>query len=251
MDPQTGPSSARLWRLARAQHGVVTRYQLLALGYRPRSAAAAWGICAQDDKLIEVSVQRPSNPRPEGIAVYRRVRLTHHDVTRRHGIPVTNPICTLVDLAVRLPLDGLEAAVNEADKRDLMDPEALRASLQHVGRRPGDAVLRKLLDRRTFTLTDSQLERRFLPLARAAALPSPQTGKRVSGFRVDFYWPNLRLVVETDGLRYPRTAAQQARGRLRDQAHIAAGLTPLRFTHAQVAFDPDHVKTILRVVARQ
>ena len=28
--------------------------------------------------------------------------------------------------------------------------------------------------------------------------------------------------------------AQQARDRLRDQAHIAAGLTPLRFTHAQV-----------------
>ena len=37
-----------------------------------------------------------------------------------------------------------------------------------------------------------------------------------------------RLVVETDGLRYHRTPAQQSRDRRRDQAHTAAGLTPLR-----------------------
>ncbi len=34
-----------------------------------------------------------------------------------------------------------------------------------------------------------------------------------------------------DGLRYHRTPAQQAADRRRDQAHAAAGLTPLRFTH--------------------
>ncbi len=47
----------------------------------------------------------------------------------------------------------------------------------------------------------------------------PLTGRRVNGFKVDFWWPELRLVVETDGLRYHRTAAQQTRDRLRDQAH--------------------------------
>jgi len=46
--------------------------------------------------------------------------------------------------------------------------------------------------------------------------------------------PELGLVVETDGLRYHRTPAQQARDRRRDQLHTAAGLTTLRFTHAQV-----------------
>jgi very-short-patch-repair endonuclease len=73
----------------------------------------------------------------------------------------------------------------------------------------------------------------------------------VNGFDVDFYWPDLDLVVETDGLRYHRTPAQQTRDRLRDQTHLAAGTTPLRFTHAQVRFEPTHVQTILASVARR
>jgi very-short-patch-repair endonuclease len=68
---------------------------------------------------------------------------------------------------------------------------------------------------------------------------------------VDFHWPDLGLVVETDGLRYHRTAAQQTRDRLRDQAHAAAGLTTLRFTHAQVRYEPEHVRATLAKVARR
>jgi very-short-patch-repair endonuclease len=58
------------------------------------------------------------------------------------------------------------------------------------------------------------------------------------------------LVVETDGLRYHRTPAQQARDRLRDQTHLAAGLKPLRFTHAQMKFEPAYVEATLAAVAR-
>jgi very-short-patch-repair endonuclease len=73
----------------------------------------------------------------------------------------------------------------------------------------------------------------------------------VSGFRVDFYWPELGLVVETDGLRYHRTPAQQQRDQNRDQAHLASGLTPLRFSHHQIAYRPGHVvETLTRVVGR-
>ncbi len=162
---------------------------------------------------------------------------------------MTTPICTLIDIATCLSRDQLEGAVNEADKRDLTDPEGLRVALDEVVRRPGVRPLRQLLDRRTFTLTDSELERRFLPLVREVGLPAPQTRCRVNGFRVDFYWADLGLVVETDGLRYHRTAAQQARDRIRDQTHAAAGLTPLRFTHAQVAFESRYVKAMLSAVA--
>jgi very-short-patch-repair endonuclease len=73
----------------------------------------------------------------------------------------------------------------------------------------------------------------------------------VNGFKVDFYWPTLGLVVETDGLRYHRTAAQQTRDRVRDQVHTAAGLTPLRFTRAQIRFDAVGVEATLRAVARR
>jgi very-short-patch-repair endonuclease len=56
-------------------------------------------------------------------------------------------------------------------------------------------------------------------------------------------------VVETDGLRYHRTPAEQARDHLRDQTHTAAGLTPLRFTHEQVRYEPEHVLAVLRATA--
>jgi very-short-patch-repair endonuclease len=86
---------------------------------------------------------------------------------------------------------------------------------------------------------------------RRVGLPLPETGLMLNGFEVDFFWPDLGLVIETDGLRYHRTPAQQARDRLRDQAHTAAGLTPLRFTHAQIRFEREYViETVELVVER-
>ena len=143
------------------------------------------------------------------------------------------------------PDDG-RIEVNAADKQRVIDPEALRRALVPLAGLHGAAKLRRLLDRRTFTLTDSHFERRFLPLARRAGLSKPLTGVRLNGFKVDFYWPELGLVVETDGLRYHRTPAEQARDRVRDQAHAVVGLTPLRFTRAQVAFEPAYVHATWR-----
>jgi very-short-patch-repair endonuclease len=108
--------------------------------------------------------------------------------------------------------------------------------------------LRALLDRRTFRLTDSELESRFLRIVDSAGFPRPLTRQRLNGFRVDFFWPDLALVVETDGLRYHRTPAQQGRDKVRDQAHAAAGLFPLRFTHEQVRYEPDYVRRTLEGV---
>jgi very-short-patch-repair endonuclease len=145
----------------------------------------------------------------------------------------------------------LEAAINECDKADLIDPESLRTELAGRPGVHGVARLRSILDRRSFVLTDSDLERRFLPLARRAGLSRPLTGVMVNGFKVDFYWPELGLIVETDGLRYHRTAAQQARDRRRDQVHTAAGLAPLRFTHADVSREPDQVVETLEAVSER
>lgn len=192
---------------------------------------------------------RAKRTRP-GIVVHRR-DLREADVTTYRGIPVMAVVPTLVDLATELSRDALEAAISEADKRDLIDPESLRGALDGFPPRPGVAILRETLDRRTFRVTDSKLERLFLPIARRAGLRSPQTRKYANGFRVDFFWPELGLIVETDGLRYHRTPAQQANDRLRDQRHMAEGLIPLRFTHEQIRYDPGHVEATLRaVVAR-
>ncbi len=163
---------------------------------------------------------------------------------------MTSPVQTLIDQATRLSAKALERAVNEADKYDLVNPVELRKALNsHCGER-GVKRLRTLLDRRTFRLTRSELERLFLPLAADAGLPIPLTRQWVNGFEVDFHWPDLSFLVETDGLRYHRTPAEQARDRLRDQAHTASGIRHLRFTHEQVKYDPHHVLSTLRATAR-
>jgi len=211
------------------------------------SAGALWGIVMPRGP-IHVSFPPNEVHVRLGIAGHRR-RLAEADVTRHMGIPVIAVVPTLIDLATTLSRDALEAAISEADKRDLVDPESLRVRLEDYAGRRGVAILRRTLDRHTFRPTDSWLERRFLPIARRAGLPVPETRRRSVGGRVDFYWPALGLVVETDGLRYHRTPAQQAKDRLRDQRHAAAGLFPLRFTYEQIRSEALHVEATLRAVA--
>ncbi len=213
------------------------------------SAGALWGVVEEDSRFVHVSVPVRVRRRHPGVVLHRRTAIDGSEVEQRRGIPVTSVTATMIDLAATVPRDRLERAINEADKLDLTDPERLRTALEDRPPRPGLGVLRTTLDRRTFSLTDSELERRFLPLAHRAGLPPPAPrGNKVNGYHVDFFWPQLGLVVETDGLRYHRTPAQQARDRVRDQAHAAAGLTPLRFTRAQVRFEPAYVEATLKAV---
>ncbi len=213
------------------------------------SAAALWGIEDHHGGPIHVSGPPSLAARPNGIVVHRRTGLRDHDIVHHKGIPVTSPALTLVDFAAVASSARLEAAINAADKLDRINPDSLRRAVDVMPRRPGRAAVRRLLDRRTFLLTDSELERRFARIIRRAGLPPPLTQQRINGFRVDFYWADFGLVVETDGLRYHRTPSEQGRDRLRDQAHAAAGLVPLRFTHAQIRYEPEAVEATLRAVA--
>jgi very-short-patch-repair endonuclease len=214
-----------------------------------RSAAALWSFLAGDPDQVEVSVPVQVHRTRPGLVVHRRSNLAPRHLTEREGIPVTSPARTLVDIASQLPSGKLEAAVNEADRLDLIGPDELKRVLAGERGAAGAPQLRELLDSRAFALTDSELERRFLRLVRSANLAKPLTGALIGEHRADFYWPGLGLVVETDGLRYHRTPTQQARDRRRDQAYVLAGLTPLRFTHAQIVREPDRVVSTLRAVA--
>jgi very-short-patch-repair endonuclease len=290
--------SRRAWALAKRQHAVITRKQLLELGFSRQaiehrlrsgrlhsvragvyavgradlsdygrwmaallacgdgavlshsSAAALWRIGFEQRNVIELSLPSPFQRRRSGLRIHRRPSLQSRDITREFGIPCTTPIQTLIDMSLRLDRSGVEPMINEADKYNLVHPPQLREALDGRSGEPGVAKLRFILDRRTFRLTKEELERRFLPLVREAALPTPLTGQFVNDFEVDFFWPDLGLVVETDGLRYHRTPAEQARDRLRDQTHTAAGLTSLRFTHEQVRYEPEHVLVVLTATAR-
>lgn len=213
------------------------------------SAAALLGI---EDREIRVVISIPAGTRSR----FRDARLhcrkfVSGDRGAADGIPVTSPARTLLDLATVADERRLEAAVNAADKLGLIDPESLRRQVADRAGQPGAPALRGLLDSSTFRLTDSELERRFLRLVRSANLPLPRTGVRLGSHTVDFFWSELGLVVETDGLTYHRTAIQQAHDRRRDQALVAGGLTVLRFTHDQIAHRPDEVLTALVQVGRR
>ena len=210
------------------------------------SAAALFKIGNEDKRAIEVTRLSPSSLRIPGVRVHRCPSLTAGWYGLYEGIPITTPVRTLIDLATRYEQGPMERAINEADKLGLVRTDDLRRALDDHGGEPGVGRLRAILDRRTFAYTRSELERAFLPLARRAGLPKPRTSVYLNGHEVDFYFPDLHLVVETDGLTYHRTPAQQAKDLVRDQDHTAAGTTPLRFTHAQIKYEPERVLRVLR-----
>jgi very-short-patch-repair endonuclease len=215
-----------------------------------RSAAALWEIGTGEEGRIDVTVRRRCELRRPGIIFRGRPSLSPKDIVRRDDIPVTSPVQTLIDLATELEPVPLERAVNDADKRDLIDPKALREELVRFGDEPGIRPLRHLLDKLFFRLSDSELEIYFRRIVRGANLPMPLSKQRVNDFEVDFFWPELGLVVETDGLRYHRTPSAQTRDARRDRAHVMAGMTPLRFTHYEVRFEPHRVRaSLIRTIA--
>lgn len=214
-----------------------------------RSAAALWGFGKEHRDYIDVSVRRASKPRYPGVRSHQRPSLPAEDITTRRNIPLTQPVRTFVDLVTVAGPKTVERAINEADKLDVIDADALRRALDDYPGRPGVRPLRQILDKHTFRLSDDELELLFRPIAAAAGLPTPLTKQRVNEFEVDFFWPDLGLVVETDGWRYHRTPSAQTRDALRFQRHTAAGLTPLRFSHYQVKYEPRHVRQILEQTA--
>lgn len=215
------------------------------------SAAALWGLGREWAQSIEVAVRSASPRNRPDVRVHRRPALRSTSIVERDRIPVTTPVQTTVDLAVRYGRDTLEGMISDAARLRLFTPPSLRAALDDHAGEPGVAILRTILDRRGFRLTRSQLEQIFLPIAADLGLPVPLTKQMVNGYEVDFYWPDLELVVESDGLTYHRTPAEQAHDRVRDQAHTAAGFANLRFTDEQVRYEPDHVRRRLAETARR
>jgi very-short-patch-repair endonuclease len=292
VQPWAGPA----WQLARSQHGVVARSQLLALGMpssvvrrrldsgrlhrlhqgvyavgRPevsrygelmaavlvcgseaqlshRSGAELWGIRKRMEGRIEVSVPADCHPRCRDVKAHRRANLKRPRLV--DGIPVSDPVSILIDLATCLSTEGVEDAVNEADRLQLVATNRLPTLLDGETSRPGVGRLRRILAAQTFSRAQNKLERRFLAIVRGAGLPKPRTQAHLGRYRVDFHWPELGLVVETDSLTYHRTAADQAVDIRRGQAHVRSGLRTLRFTHPQVFHQPDYVRAVLEDTVR-
>ncbi len=144
-------------------------------------------------------------------------------------------------------MNVLESACNKAQLEGLLDMRAIEELLERRASHPRAARLRSALAVDGFGLgrTKSKLEKLFLRLSRQTCLPAPAVNEWMpiptEEIQCVFVWHRERLVVEVDGWEWHRTRKAFEDDRRRDRLLRLAGWEVLRFTHRDVAHDPDHV----------
>lgn len=129
------------------------------------SAAALWEIGVERPGRMDVSVRRRCRSTRRGLRVHSRPSLPEGRIAQRYGIPLTDPVQTLVDLATELDRIRIERAINDADKRGLVDPDELRSALPAHAGEPGVQLLPR-------SWTDSTSASRT-PISRSTSVLSP------------------------------------------------------------------------------
>jgi very-short-patch-repair endonuclease len=100
-------------------------------------------------------------------------------------------------------------------------------------------------------LTDSELEARFVELCARHRVPRPERQVVIGPYRVDFLWPDARLIVETDGRNAHDSDVAFLEDRVRDRALARLGYEVLRFTWAEVTLRPAAVAAEVRAAIRR
>lgn len=260
LEANVSPGTVRSWlrsgRLRRVHRGVYSTTSLeiehamemaalLACGPHAylgcRSAAAIRGIMRPPENLVEVVVTKGRVASRPGIRV-RNLELRPDEVTTWERLRTTTPARTLYDLARVLPGRELEQAVEEAFALRIVDLPVIRAVLAGRESAPGAARLRRLVEGDRLPLvTRSEAEKLFLDLLRRARLARPRTNVPIVGFRVDFFWPDERVVVEVDGRAFHSSPRRFESDRRRDATLLAAGIRVLRVTWKQLTTEPEAV----------
>ena len=200
---------------------------LLACG--PRSALSRWTSIAvfglgPRPSHVHVVLEGNAGGRREGLRPHRTTVLPARDVVVKHGLRVTTPARTLLDLAAVAPRDTLERLIEEAQVQRLASTEELLAMAARGTGRPGVRRFRELVDFLHEPLfTRSEAERRLGSLCRSAGLPLPVMNTHRAGWEVDAAWEAQRLVVEVDGLKFHSPAAKFERDRRKDGELMLAG----------------------------
>ena len=195
-------------------------------------AAVLWALRPPPTGAMHVTVMRDVREPRRHPSASRERHSTRADVTRRHGIPVTSPARTLLDVAASAAQRELNRAVDEARVNRLVTDRSLNEQCSRYPTHRGTAALKTAI-RTEPKLTRSEAERRLLELIRAARLPEPRTNVRsrpprgrLPLARPPSYRRGRRLRVP---LRAPFVRARPAPGRRagrhgvpRDPHHVAA-----------------------------
>jgi hypothetical protein len=200
------------------------------------TAGAAYDLRRSSSTVIHITVPgRAGRKRRPGIRVHRPESLVADEVTTIDGLPITTPARTLLDLAASGLRDRpLEAALDSAERRRLLDFAELHELLARYPGRPGSPSLKAVLSRYSPVDTRSELEDLVVELCDAHDLPRPLGNCVIEGKVRDFYWPHARLVVEADSYAWHRSPSALNDDRERDVELTLAGYRTLRFTWEQV-----------------
>jgi hypothetical protein len=172
------------------------------------------------------------------------------DVMTVDGIRVTTPIRTLADLLLRVDRFTGVSLVDSALNRRLIVPDQLadvRASMAH--RRGAVRAIPWMAE--ADGRAESPLETRVRLRAADGQVPPDELQYRVvdrSGHVVaiaDLAWLRRRVVGEADGVDAHDNPDAVFRDRIRQNAIVAAGFVPVRFTWADTA-EPDRVPRMIR-----
>jgi len=166
------------------------------------AAAALWGFVEWVTRAIDVTVEGPRAPTHPRLRTHRTTALdSARDVRTRHGISVTSPARTLLDLSAQLPAKELRSAVRRAQSLRLVTLDELVEVLGRFRRRPGARRLAHIIATGPAP-TRSVLEDVVLDLLVGGGFEHPEVNRPLllDGRRVvpDFRWPSDRIVVEAD-----------------------------------------------------
>jgi very-short-patch-repair endonuclease len=209
---------------------------------------------AEFPDVIEIVTPRAQWPRMRGVFVHRSTDLDPRHITVRHGVPITKPLRSLVDLG-QVARHAVADAFELGLATRLFSLKAADAALDDFSRkgRTGVGIFRRVVDDRALGdgIPDGLLEPRMARLLRNHDLPMPTFQFNVvPGVRVDFAYPELRIAIEVDGYAIRRTATALNHDLERQNRLVTLGWTVLRFTWWQVVKQPDQVaKTILVTLA--
>ncbi|MEA2283548.1 MAG: hypothetical protein QOK21_4155 [Solirubrobacteraceae bacterium] len=210
------------------------------------SAATVWELQPLMRGPVELTSWRTGIRDRPGVRVRRSWVLLPHEVTRRRGMRVTAPARTILDLAGRSGVRGVERLVDRAVALGVLEPAELERGLRDHPGRSGSPRVRAVLAAYSQTVTRSELEERLLDLCDSEGLPRPIMNGRIAGLEVDACWPEAMLVVELDGYAYHRSPSAFEADRARDVRLTVAGYRVLRFTYRQLVDEPQIVAAAIR-----
>jgi predicted transcriptional regulator of viral defense system len=173
--------------MARRQHGVLTRRDLLALGFttdaiKHRIATGRLHLVRRGVYAVGRSeLTREGRWMAAVLASGDDTILSHGSAAALWGI---GPEWRLIEISVRHRVWSRLSGVKGRARPALPDDDVT----VHRGI-PVTTVSRTILDQAATPISDAELERLFRPLAIAAGLPQPLIKAIVNGYEVDFDWP--------------------------------------------------------------